>query len=131
MPARTYIAEFDILIEKDEDFQVIERIEGCESNFKRIIESCRKGDKGISLSLQHKTSSTQIGSNQIIKIESKHPEYYQKACRMVSELLLNIFEEYKRFCSAVSKHPISNTYISHTEHIVGERLGVFKIIDSE
>ncbi len=54
-------------------------------------------------------------------ISSKYYEKYKNACSLVQELLINIYEEYKRFCERNNKIPISSLNIKKLEGIYSRR----------
>ena len=124
-----YICKFYLQIEGDKEFQVIKRIIGAKgSNLKRIIDYCSKGPAGIYIPDAIKLKLKGIGSGYKEKegdkkeplnlcVISKYQDKYKKACSFVIELIINIYEEYKRFCERKRKTPISNLNIQKVEYI--------------
>ena len=54
-------------------------------------------------------------------ISSKYYEKYKAACSLVQELIINIYEEYKRYCERGSKTPISSLNIKKYEGIYSRK----------
>ena len=124
-----YICKFYLQIEGDKEFQVIKRIIGAKgNNLKRIIDYCSKGPGGIYIPDAIKLKLKGVGSGYKEKegdkkeplnlcVISKYQDKYKKACSFVIELIINIYEEYKRFCERKKKTPISNLNIQKIEYI--------------
>ena len=124
-----YICKFYLQIESDKDFQVIKRVIGAKGcNLKRIIDYCSKGPGGVYVPDAIKLKLKGIGSGYREKdgdkkeplnlcVISKYQDKYKKACSFVIELIINIYEEYKRFCERKKKSPISNLNIQKVEYI--------------
>ena len=124
-----YICKFYLQIEGDKDFQVIKRVIGAKGcNLKRIIDYCSKGPGGIYIPDAIKLKLKGVGSGYREKdgdkneplnlcVISKYQDKYKKACSFVIELIINIYEEYKRFCERKKKSPISNLNIQKVEYI--------------
>ena len=124
-----YICKFYLQIEGDKEFQVIKRIIGAKgNNLKRIIDYCSKGPGGVyipdAIKLKLKGVSSGYKEKEGDKKEplnlcviSKYQDKYKKACSFVIELIINIYEEYKRFCERKKKTPISNLNIQKIEYI--------------
>ena len=124
-----YICKFYLQIESDKDFQVIKRVIGAKGcNLKRIIDYCSKGPGGIYIPDAIKLKLKGVGSGYREKdgdkneplnlcVISKYQDKYKKACSFVIELIINIYEEYKRFCERKKKSPISNLNIQKVEYI--------------
>ena len=124
-----YICKFYLQIESDKDFQVIKRVIGAKGcNLKRIIDYCSKGPGGIYIPDAIKLKLKGVGSGYREKdgdkneplnlcVISKYQDKYKKACSFVFELIINIYEEYKRFCERKKKSPISNLNIQKVEYI--------------
>ena len=124
-----YICKFYLQIEGDKDFQVIKRVIGAKGcNLKRIIDYCSKGPGGIYIPDAIKLKLRGVGSGYREKdgdkneplnlcVISKYQDKYKKACSFVIELIINIYEEYKRFCERKKKSPISNLNIQKVEYI--------------
>ena len=124
-----YICKFYLQIEGDKEFQVIKRIIGAKgNNLKRIIDYCSKGPGGVYMPDAIKLKLKGIGSGYkeregdkkeplYLCVISKYQDKYKKACSFVIELIINIYEEYKRFCERKKKTPISNLNIQKIEYI--------------
>ena len=124
-----YICKFYLQIEGDKEFQVIKRIIGAKgSNLKRIIDYCSKGPGGVYIPDAIKLKLKGVGSGYREKVGDKkeplnlcvistYQDKYKKACSFVIELIINIYEEYKRFCERKKKTPISNLNIQKVEYI--------------
>ena len=124
-----YICKFYLQIEGDKDFQVIKRVIGAKGcNLKRIIDYCSKGPGGIYIPDAIKLKLKGVGSGYRVKdgdkneplnlcVISKYQDKYKKACSFVIELIINIYEEYKRFCERKKKSPIGNLNIQKVEYI--------------
>jgi hypothetical protein len=126
-----YTCRFEIQIENDKDFQVARRLIGAKGcNMKRIIEKCntskegRKNEDSVKLRLRGRGSGFKEGPNNQesdeplhLCISSKFYDKYKNACTLVQELIINIYEEYKRFCERNHKTPISNLSIKKYEGI--------------
>ena len=124
-----YICKFYLQIEADKEFQVIKRVIGAKgSNLKRIIDYCSKGPGGIYIPDAIKLKLKGVGSGYRVRegdkkeplnlcVISKYQDKYKKACSFVIELIINIYEEYKRFCERKKKNPISNLNIQKVEYI--------------
>lgn len=89
---------------------------GC--NMKRIIEVCCKGSsydnqqEVVKLRLRGKGSGFKEGPRQEesneplhLCISSRYFDKYSVACNHVQELILNVYEEYKRYCEKTRKEP--------------------------
>ena len=124
-----YICKFYLQIEADKEFQVIKRIIGAKgSNLKRIIDYCSKGPGGVYIPDAIKLKLKGVGSGYREKegdkkeplnlcVISKYQDKYKKACSFVIELIINIYEEYKRFCERKKKNPVNNLNIQKVEYI--------------
>ena len=124
-----YICKFYLQIEGDKEFQVIKRIIGAKgNNLKRIIDYCSKGPGGVYMPDAIKLKLKGVGSGYkeregdkkeplYLCVISKYQDKYKKACSFVIELIINIYEEYKRFCERKKKTPISNLNIQKIEYI--------------
>ena len=124
-----YICKFYLQIEGDKDFQVIKRIIGakwCKLN--RIIDYCSKGPGGVYVPDAIKLKLKGVGSGYRERdgdkkeplnlcVISKYQDKYKKACSFVIELIINIYEEYKRFCERKRKDPINSLNIQKVEYI--------------
>lgn len=105
---------------------------GC--NMKRIIEICCKGSNYdqfqeiVKLRLRGKGSGFKEGPRQEesneplhLCISSRYYDKYQLACNNVQELILNVYEEYKRFCEKNRKEPNKEIQIKKIETVTGRR----------
>jgi hypothetical protein len=137
-----YICKFFIQIEKDNDFQVVKRLIGSKGiNIKRIIDYCSRSNNGyISDSIKLKLKGKGSGYKERpygreseeplnLYVTSKYLDIYKKACNFVHELIINIYEEYKRFCERNGKIPISNLTIQKVESIAIGRIGKIKKVN--
>ena len=137
-----YICKFFIQIEKDNDFQVVKRLIGSKGiNIKRIIDYCSRSNNGyISDSIKLKLKGKGSGYKERpygreseeplnLYVTSKYLDIYKKACNFVHELIINIYEEYKRFCERNGKIPISNLTIQKVESIAIGRRGKIKKVN--
>jgi len=128
-----HTCRFEIQIENDKDFQVARRLIGAKGcNMKRIIEKCnssgRKNEESVKLRLRGRGSGFKEGQNKQesdeplhLCISSKYYEKYETACILVQELIMNIYEEYKRFCERAHKTPISNLSLKKYEGIFSSK----------
>ena len=105
---------------------------GC--NMKRIIEICCKGSSFeqlqeiVKLRLRGKGSGFKEGPRQEesneplhLCIISRYFDNYQIACNHVQELIMNVYEEYKRFCEKNKKEPKPDLQIKKIETVTGRR----------
>jgi len=129
-----YTCRFEIQIENDKNFQVARRLIGAKGcNMKRIIEKCnsrdgQKNEESVKLRLRGRGSGFKEGTNNQesdeplhLCISSKFYEKYKTACILVQELIINIYEEYKRFCERNHKVPISNLSVKKYEGIFSNK----------
>jgi hypothetical protein len=104
---------YEIQIENDKDFQVARKIIGAKGcNMKRIVECCNKqagaqGQNGelVKLRLRGRGSGFKEGPEKQesqdplhLCISAKTKEIYELACHLVEQLLVQIYEEYRKFC---------------------------------
>jgi hypothetical protein len=54
-------------------------------------------------------------------ISSKFQDKYKRACTLVQELIISVYEEYKRFCERNGKYPSSNLTIQKEESVSSRR----------
>lgn len=54
-------------------------------------------------------------------ISSKFYDKYRRACALVQELIINVYEEFKRFCERNGKIPTTNLTIQKEESISSRR----------
>jgi hypothetical protein len=54
-------------------------------------------------------------------VSSKYHDKYLIACNHVQELILNVYEEYKRFCEKNKKEPVYDLQIKRIETVTGRR----------
>lgn len=110
-----YTCRFDIQIPNDKEFQVARRLIGAKGcNMKRIIENCSQDTHSsdvVKLRLRGKGSGFKEGpkkeeSNEPLHlcVSSRYFDKYQLACNQLQELLLNVYDEYKRYCDKHRKH---------------------------
>ena len=134
-----YICKFYIQIEKDKEFNVVKRLIGAKgSNIKRIIDFCSKSNNGYisdSIKLKLKGKGSEYKERPYgreseeplnLYVTSKYLDIYKKGCSLVHELIVNIYEEYKRYCERNGKIPISNLTIQKVESVAIRRTGKIK-----
>lgn len=63
-------------------------------------------------------------------VKSRNFQDYSKAVMLVQELLINVYEDYKRFCEKVHKKPVCGGLIKKTEMIKGDRRTVTRVINT-
>jgi hypothetical protein len=135
-----YTCRFEIQIENDKDFQVARRligIKGC--NMKRIIEKCNGSPKGgkdkysnnqetVKLRLRGRGSGYKEGPNNResdeplhLCVSAKFYDKYKKACILVQELIINIYDEYKRFCEKNNRSPVSDLTVKKFEGVFNSK----------
>ena len=126
-----FYCKFFIQIDNDPEFDIARRIIGAKGcNIKRIIDYCSKGPNGarlpdsLKIRLRGKGSGYKEGPYRREReeplqlcVSSKYLDKYRKACIFVQELLINIYEEYKRFCERTGKTPNKNLTIQKLENI--------------
>jgi len=127
-----YICKFYVKIQ-DKDFDVCKRLIGAKgSNIKRIIDYCSKNSNGTYLPDAIKIKLRGKGSefNQINKesdeplnicVSSIYVDKYRKACSFVYELIINVYEEYKRYCERNLKTPMENLTVQKIESISSKK----------
>lgn len=54
-------------------------------------------------------------------ISSKYFDKYKRACNLVQELIINVYEEYKRFCERNGRMPTTNLTILKEENISAKK----------
>jgi hypothetical protein len=130
-----YTCRFDIQIDNDKEFQVARRLIGAKGcNMKRIIEICCKGasydqlQDMVKLRLRGKGSGFKEGPKQEesndplhLCISSRFYDKYLVACNHVQELIMNVYEEYKRFCEKNKREPKMELAIKKIETVTGRR----------
>jgi hypothetical protein len=134
IPTVKYTCRFDIQIANDKEFQVARKLIGAKGcNMKRIVDMCAKGCNGpvqdvIKLRLRGRGSGFKEGPNQQeseeplhLCISSRYHEKYVLARHQAKELILNVYEDYKRFCDRTGKEPVVNLQIKLVENITGMR----------
>lgn len=105
---------------------------GC--NMKRVIEICCKGasfeqqQDMVKLRLRGRGSGFKEGPKQEesneplhLCISSRYFDKYQIACSHVQELILTVYEEFKRFCEKSKREPRADLAIKKTETVTGRR----------
>jgi len=129
-----YTCKFEIQIENDNEFQVARRLIGAKGcNMKKIVDLCSRGPDGkflpdaVKLRLRGRGSGYKEGpynreSDEPLHlcISSKFFDKYKRACSLVQELIINVYEEYKHFCERNGRIPLSNLTI-HKEEGVSTR----------
>lgn len=115
--------------EKDKDFQILRRIIGAKgTNLKRIMDYCSRGPNGVYIPNAIKLRLRGKGSGYVSRYDDKveplnlcvtsmYQDKYKKACSFVGELIINVYEEYKRFCARKGKVPNGNLTIEKLEYI--------------
>ena len=129
-----YTCRFDIQIENDKEFQVARKLIGAKgSNMKRIVDQCCKGcscpvQEVIKLRLRGRGSGFKEGPHQQesneplhLCISTRYYEKYMMAKQMVRDLILDVYEDYKKYCERAGKEPISKLDIKLTENASGNR----------
>ena len=120
-----YTCKYEILIQNDKDFQIARRLIGSKGcNMKNIIEECKLIDKNnsnlnnindiIKLRLRGKGSGYKEGPQNKesddplhLCISAKNKEIMNKACECVNELLIKIYDDYKKYCLKNGIQPLS------------------------
>lgn len=108
---------------------------------KRIIEKCnlacegRSMEEPVKLRLRGRGSGYREGQNNQgnircneeseeplhLCISSKYYEKYKNACILVQELIINIYEEYKRFCERNGKVPVVALNVKRVEGVTSRQ----------
>ena len=57
-------------------------------------------------------------------ISSKFQDKYKRACTLVQELIISVYEEFKRFCERNGKTPSTNLTIQKEESVSSRRAGL-------
>ncbi len=128
-----YTCRFDIQIENDKEFQVARKLIGAKgSNMKRIVDQCSQGfacpvQEVIKLRLRGRGSGFKEGPHQQesneplhLCISSRYYEKYVMAKHMARDLILEVYEEYKKYCERICKEP-PKLEIKLTENVSGNR----------
>ena len=120
-----YTCKYEILIPNDKEFQIARRLIGSKGcNMKNIIEECKLIDKNnsnlnnindiIKLRLRGKGSGYKEGPQNKesddplhLCISAKNKEIMNKACECVNELLIKIYDDYKKYCLKNGIQPLS------------------------
>ena len=121
-----YTCRFEILIDNDKEFQVARKLIGSRGcNMKKIVESCEgslSDPNDVKLRLRGKGSGYKEGpfnkeSDDPLHlcISSKNYDRYLQACKLVEDLINNVYEEYKKYCSKYNKNALSKIYIKKEE----------------
>jgi len=97
---------------------------------KKIVEMCAKNNDGsvtqdaVKLRLRGRGSGYKEGplnkeSDEILHlcISSKFPDRYKIACQLVSELVNNVYEEYKKYCEKIGKNCVQVLAVRKEEGI--------------
>jgi len=69
-------------------------------------------------------------SKTYLLVESMNYHDYTKAVISIQELLINVYEDYKRYCDKLNKRPVWGGQIRKIESIKGDRKAVTRIINS-
>lgn len=105
-----YTCRYDIQIPNEREFQVARRLIGAKGcNMKRIISHCSKNMpqamEVVKLRLRGKGSGFKEGPKQEeskeplhLCISSRFYQQYMMACSQIEQLLLNVYEEFKKHC---------------------------------
>lgn len=133
MSTAKYTCRFDIQIANDKEFQVARKLIGAKgSNMKRILDLCSKGctcpvQDVIKLRLRGKGSGFKEGPNQQesddplhLCISSRFYDKYVMARQLAKELILDVYEDYKKFCERTGKEVV-NLQIKLIENVSGNR----------
>ena len=64
-----------------------------------------------------------------LMVKSRSFQDYSKAVILIQELLINVYEDYKRYCEKLKRKPICGGLIKKTEIVVGDRKTVSRIIN--
>ena len=133
IPNAKYTCKFDIQIENDREFQVIRKLSGAKCcNFRRIVDLCSRGSvqEVVKLKLKGRNSEgSEWGVSDkpspdeplALYITSKYYDKYLLARHLAKELILNVYEDYKRYCDRTGKEPTVNLQIRMAESISGIR----------
>ena len=54
-------------------------------------------------------------------ISSKYFDKYKRACNLVQELIINVYEEFKRFCERNGRTPNTNLTVLKEENISSKK----------
>ena len=133
-----YTCRYDIQIPNEREFQVARRLIGAKGcNMKRIISQCQKNMPQVSevvkLRLRGKGSGFKEGPKQEeskeplhLCISSRFYQQYTLACQQIEQLLLNVYEDFKKHCERTKKDIRSNNgggilQIKKFETVTGRR----------
>ncbi|CAD8095444.1 unnamed protein product [Paramecium primaurelia] len=105
-----FTCRYDVQIDNDKDFQVARKIIGAKGcNMKKIIDQClfdcdTKEQDLVKLRLRGRGSGYKEGPEKResqeplhLCVSSKHNHLFLRACQLVEQLLIKIYEEYKIF----------------------------------
>ncbi|CAD8107152.1 unnamed protein product [Paramecium primaurelia] len=105
-----FTCRYDVQIDNDKDFQVARKIIGAKGcNMKKIIDQClidsdTKEQDLVKLRLRGRGSGYKEGPEKResqeplhLCVSSKHNHLFLKACQLVEQLLIKIYDEYKLF----------------------------------
>lgn len=134
LPNVKYTCRFDIQIENEKEFQVARKLIGAKGcNMKRILDLCYKSSnvpiqEVVKLRLRGRGSGFKEGPTMQesdeplhLCISSRYLDKYDLARHLAKELILNVYEDYKRFCERTGKEPIVNLQIKMKEYVTGIR----------
>lgn len=65
-----------------------------------------------------------------LMVKSRNYQDYSKAVMLVQELLINVYEDYKRYWEKLKKKPLCGGLIKKTESIKGDRKSVTRVINA-
>jgi len=145
VPSIRYTCKFDLQIENDKEFQIIRKLSGAKScNLRRIVDLCAKNctqevvkirikGKGAEQANYEKMEKfgQQTDEPLVLIISSKYYDKYLLARHLCKELILNVYEDYKRFCDRTGKEPIIGLQVKMSESISGIRSKIENIDKKE
>jgi len=121
-----YTCRFEILIDNDKEFQIARKLIGSKGcNMKKIVETCGSNEiNEVKLRLRGRGSGFKEGPHKLesdeplhLCVSSKNYEKYQQACDLLEDLILTVFDEYKKYCHKTNKIPLQKIYIKKEEGI--------------
>jgi hypothetical protein len=90
----------------------------------------RKLNDSLFVELPNNNILTKRKKKTYLLVESTNYFDYSKAVVLVQELLINVYEDYKRYCEKLKHKPICGGFIKKVESIKGDRKTVTRIINS-
>eukprot|EP00826_Nyctotherus_ovalis_P037942 TRINITY_DN3508_c0_g1_i3.p1 TRINITY_DN3508_c0_g1~~TRINITY_DN3508_c0_g1_i3.p1 ORF type:complete len:336 (-),score=62.71 TRINITY_DN3508_c0_g1_i3:166-1173(-) len=130
-PNARYNCKFHILIGSDKEFQAVRKLSGAKScNLRRIVDLCSKGSKQEVIRLTLRGQGTELSEwkdkfeNSLeeplsLCISSRYYDKYLLAKHLAKELILNVYEDYKRYCDRNGKRPLDILHLKTTENVFG------------